>query len=227
MVTGVLLQAKQLCKTFGEGDYWLNALSGVDLTLMAGETLAIEGASGCGKTTLLNILGGLDAPSQGQVWFKGQRLDYTQQRLLTQYRREALGFVFQFYHLLPSLTALENVTLAAALNPHSLKPEDALQAVGLQARAQAFPAQLSGGEQQRVAIARAVVKRPCLLLCDEPTGALDTHNSQLIMDLLWRMNAEYQMALVVITHNPLVAEKAQRRLMLVDGRVHTKPPIGL
>ena len=183
------------------GEVDVRALDGVDFTLHAGELLVLLGASGSGKSTLLNILGGLDVPTSGRVIFAGQDLTDADEDELTQYRRHNVGFVFQFYNLIPSLTARENVALVTDIADDPLAPEDALALVGLGDRMDHFPAQLSGGEQQRVAIARAVAKRPPILLCDEPTGALDFRTGILVLDVIERVNRELGTATAVITHN--------------------------
>ncbi len=201
------------------GEVDVHALDGVDFTLRAGELLVLLGVSGSGKSTLLNILGGLDVASSGQVFFEGRDLTAADEDELTQYRRHSVGFVFQFYNLIPSLTARENVALVTDIADDPLEPEEALALVGLGDRLDHFPAQLSGGEQQRVAIARAVAKRPPILLCDEPTGALDFRTGILVLELIERINRELGTATALITHNAPIAEIADRVVTLADGRV--------
>jgi len=204
------------------GDVDVRALDGVDFELRAGELLVLLGASGSGKSTLLNILGGLDVASSGTVLFEGRDLTDADDDELTQYRRHNVGFVFQFYNLIPSLTARENVALVTDISDDPLAPEEALRLVGLGDRLDHFPAQLSGGEQQRVAIARAVAKRPPVLLCDEPTGALDFRTGILVLDVIERINRELGTATAVITHNAPIAEIADRVVTLADGRVQSE-----
>jgi len=201
------------------GEVDVRALDGVDFVLHAGELLVLLGASGSGKSTLLNILGGLDVPTAGQVTFEDHELTDASDDELTRYRREHVGFVFQFYNLIPSLTARENVALVTDIAADPLEPEEALALVGLGDRLDHFPAQLSGGEQQRVAIARAVAKRPPLLLCDEPTGALDFRTGILVLDVIARINRELGTATAIITHNAPIAEIADRVVTLADGRI--------
>lgn len=211
--------ARGLTKTYQMGSVEVHALRGVDLELFAGELLVLLGPSGSGKSTLLNILGGLDVPSAGEVWFRGHQLTESDDTRLTDYRRNHVGFVFQFYNLIPSLTALENVALVADLADNPLAPEEALGLVGLTDRMGHFPAQLSGGEQQRVAVARAVVKRPDVLLCDEPTGALDYRTGVVVLEVIERVNREMGTTTAVITHNVSIAAMADRVVTLSDGRV--------
>jgi len=201
------------------GDVDVRALDGVDFALRGGELLVLLGVSGSGKSTLLNILGGLDVPTEGRVWFRDVELSDADEDALTDYRRHHVGFVFQFYNLIPSLTARENVALVTDIADDPLDPEEALELVGLGERLDHFPSQLSGGEQQRVAIARAVAKRPSILLCDEPTGALDFRTGILVLEVLERVNAELHTATAVITHNAPIAELADRVVTLADGRV--------
>ncbi len=221
----VLFHARGLRKVYGSGDIEVVALRDVDLDLFSGELVVILGPSGSGKSTLLNILGGLDVPSDGSVTFRDHVLTGASEKALTQYRREHVGFVFQFYNLIPSLTALENVQLVTELartDPHHRDVEDpaeALRLVGLGERLDFFPAQLSGGEQQRVAIARAVAKRPDVLLCDEPTGALDFETGKLVLEALRRANRELGTTTVVITHNVGIAAMADRVLRMRSGRI--------
>ena len=201
------------------GEVDVRALDGVDFELRARELLVLLGPSGSGKSTLLNILGGLDVASEGQVFFRDQELSLAGEDELTDYRRHHVGFVFQFYNLIPSLTARENVQLVTDIADDPLEPEEALELVGLGERMDHFPAQLSGGEQQRVAIARAIAKRPSLLLCDEPTGALDFRTGILVLEVIERVNRELGAATAVITHNAPIADIADRVVSLADGRV--------
>jgi putative ABC transport system ATP-binding protein len=215
-----VLQARQLSKLYRSGEVEVHALRGVDLTLTSGELIVLLGASGSGKSTLLNILGGLDTPTSGEVTFREQRLTALDDAGLTRYRREHVGFVFQFYNLIPSLTALENVALVTEIARDPMPPEEALGLVGLSARVNHFPAQLSGGEQQRVAIARAIAKRPDLLLCDEPTGALDSPTAVLVLEAIERIHAELGTTTALITHNSVIADMASRVLYMRDGQIH-------
>jgi putative ABC transport system ATP-binding protein len=225
MEASLLFRARGLSKVYGAGTAEVVALRSVDLDLMAGEFVVILGPSGSGKSTLLNILGGLDAPTTGDVRFRDHVLTGASEEALTQYRREHVGFVFQFYNLIPGLTALENVQLVTDLtrgDPHGRGAEDpaaALRLVGLGDRLDFFPGQLSGGEQQRVAIARAVAKRPDVLLCDEPTGALDFETGKLVLDALRRANRELGTTTVVITHNMGIAAMADRVLRMRSGEI--------
>jgi putative ABC transport system ATP-binding protein len=197
----------------------VHALRGVDLELFAGEFVVLLGPSGSGKSTLLNILGGLDVPSAGTVFYKGQQLTEFDDAGLTRYRRENVGFVFQFYNLIPSLTARENVALVTDIASNPMNLSDALAMVNLIERQDHFPAQLSGGEQQRVAIARAVAKNPTVLLCDEPTGALDVHTGVLVLEAISRINRELGTTTAVITHNAVIAEMADRVISISDGKI--------
>ena len=215
----VVFRARGLAKVYGEGPAAVHALRGVDLELRRGEFVVLLGPSGSGKSTLLNILGGLDAPTSGEVWYLGHRLDGADEAALTRFRREHVGFVFQFYNLIPSLTALENVALVTEIAAAPMAPEDALQRVGLAERVHHFPAQLSGGEQQRVAIARAIAKRPDVLLCDEPTGALDSATGRRVLEALEAVNRELGTSTIVITHNADIARMGHRVLHLGDGRI--------
>ena len=218
----VVLSCFDLRKIYRMGEVDVRALDGVDFELHAGELLVLLGASGSGKSTLLNILGGLDVPTEGQVYFEDTELTDADEEALTQYRRKNVGFVFQFYNLIPSLTARENVALVTDIADDPLEPEEALALVGLGDRLDHFPAQLSGGEQQRVAIARAVAKRPSILLCDEPTGALDFRTGIVVLDVIERVNRELGTATAVITHNAPIAEMADRVVTLADGRVQSE-----
>jgi putative ABC transport system ATP-binding protein len=214
-----VFQVRGVTKTYRMGEVEVPALCAVDLDLYAGELAVILGASGSGKSTLLNVLGGLDIPTSGTVRYLDHDLAGAGDGELTRYRREHVGFVFQFYNLLPVLTALENVGLVADLAPNPLRPEEALEVVGLAHRLDHFPSQLSGGEQQRVAIARAIAKRPDVLLCDEPTGALDVHTGIAVLEVLDRVNRELGTTTVLITHNAVIAEVADRVLTVADGRI--------
>ena len=208
-----------ITKIYRMGEVEVPALCGVDLDLYPGEFVVLLGPSGSGKSTLLNILGGLDVPSSGEVFYRDHNLTTADTEELTRYRREHVGFVFQFYNLIPSLTALENTALVTEIAENPMDPEECLRMVGLGDRLQHFPAQLSGGEQQRVAIARAVVKRPEVLLCDEPTGALDYATGKLVLDVLERVNRELHTITVVITHNAAIAAMADRVIRISSGRI--------
>jgi putative ABC transport system ATP-binding protein len=208
-----------LTKIYRTGEVEVRALRGVDLDLYEGEVTALLGPSGSGKSTFLNIIGGLDQPTSGKVWFRDHDLTSFGEAELTAYRRDHVGFVFQFYNLIPSLTARENVALVTEIAAHPMKPEDALALVGLEARMDHFPAQLSGGEQQRVAIARAIAKQPDVLLCDEPTGALDSKTGVVVLEALERVNAELNTTTALITHNAGIAEMAHRIIRFADGTV--------
>ena len=214
-----VFEARGLFKVYGDGDVQVFALRDVDLELYEREFVVLLGPSGSGKSTLLNILGGLDVPTRGTVRFRHRDLTTAGDAGLTRYRREHVGFVFQFYNLIPSLTARENVMLVAEIAKDPMRAEEALELVGLGKRMDHFPAQLSGGEQQRVAIARAIVKRPDVLLCDEPTGALDVHTGILVLEAIERVNHELGTATAVITHNAVIADMADRVLSMRDGRI--------
>jgi putative ABC transport system ATP-binding protein len=201
------------------GEVEVHALRGIDLLLYAGELVVLLGPSGSGKSTLLNILGGLDVPSSGHVWYHGEDLTRASDAELTAFRREHVGFVFQFYNLIPSLTARENVAIVTEIAPQPMAPEEALALVGLTERLDHFPAQLSGGEQQRVAIARAIAKRPVVMLCDEPTGALDSATGIRVLDALEQVNSRMGTSTVIITHNADIARMAHRVLYMADGRI--------
>jgi putative ABC transport system ATP-binding protein len=215
----LIFRAEGLTKIYRMGEVEVHALRGVDLVLHAGEFVVLLGPSGSGKSTLLNILGGLDVPTAGHVWYHGEDLTRANDAQLTQFRREHVGFVFQFYNLIPSLTAQENVAIVTEIAPNPMRPEDALARVGLTERLDHFPAQLSGGEQQRVAIARAIAKRPVVMLCDEPTGALDSATGVRVLEALERVNQEMGTTTVVITHNVDIARMAHRVLFMADGRI--------
>lgn len=212
-----IFEARGLRKVYHTGDLDVVALQGVDLDFHAGELVVLLGASGSGKSTLLNVLGGLDIPTAGTLRYKGWDLSGGGERTLTMFRRNCVGFVFQFYNLIPSLTARENVALITEIAPDPMKPEDALDRVGLSHRLDHFPSQLSGGEQQRVAIARAIAKKPEVLLCDEPTGALDVTTGITVLEAIERINRELGTLTVVITHNAAMAAMADRVLHLSDG----------
>jgi putative ABC transport system ATP-binding protein len=223
--------ARGITKIYRMGEVTVEALRGIDFDLFPGEFVVLLGPSGSGKSTLLNILGGLDVPTSGDVVYKDRSLTTADEAALTAYRRTHVGFVFQFYNLIPSLTTRENVALVTELVERPMTPEDALVMVGLDHRLDHFPSQLSGGEQQRVAIARAIAKRPDVLLCDEPTGALDITTGIVVLEALQRVNRELGTATVVITHNAAIASMADRVVRLFDGRVagvernRTKVPV--
>lgn len=217
--SAIALEARDLTKIYRMGTVEVRALRGVDVELREGELVVLLGPSGSGKSTLLNILGGLDTPSSGAVIFRGRELALDSERALNLYRRNHVGFVFQFYNLIPSLTARENVSLVTEIARDPMPPPEALAMVGLAERMDHFPAQLSGGEQQRVAIARAIAKRPDLLLCDEPTGALDSKTGILVLDAILRINRELGTTTALITHNAVIAEIAHRVLYFADGRI--------
>jgi putative ABC transport system ATP-binding protein len=213
--------ARGLSKVYGSGDAQVRALVDVDLEIRRGEFVVLLGPSGSGKSTLLNILGGLDVPSGGQVRFADHDLTGAGEAELTRYRREHVGFVFQFYNLIPSLTVRENVALVTDIAEHPMAIDEALAWVGLAERRDHFPSQLSGGEQQRVAIARAIVKQPEVLLCDEPTGALDYVTGKRVLEVIAKINAELGTTAVVITHNAAIAGMADRVIRLGDGRIQS------
>ncbi|MCB1208259.1 MAG: ABC transporter ATP-binding protein [Verrucomicrobiales bacterium] len=215
----LVFEAHDLRKVYRTGEVEVVALNGVDVGFYKGELVVLLGPSGSGKSTLLNILGGLDLPSSGTLQYRGWDLTQADERVLTQFRRNCVGFVFQFYNLIPSLTARENVALITEVAPDPMKPEEALELVGLGARMDHFPSQLSGGEQQRVAIARAIAKRPEVLLCDEPTGALDVNTGITVLEAVERINREVGTLTVIITHNAAMAEMADRVLHLSDGQI--------
>lgn len=215
-----VFRVRALTKVYGAGTAEVRALAGVDLDLFAGELVVLLGPSGSGKTTLLNTLGGLDVPTSGELRYRELNLAGASEDQLTRYRRDSVGFIFQFYNLIPSLTARENVALITEIAHDPMPPEDALELVHLGARLDHFPAQLSGGEQQRVAIARAIAKRPAVLLCDEPTGALDVRTGIVVLDAIERANRELGTLTVIITHNAVMADMADRVIHFSDGRVH-------
>jgi putative ABC transport system ATP-binding protein len=212
-------RSENLTKVYGSGHGAVQALRGVDLELPERELVVLLGASGSGKSTLLNILGGLDRPTDGRLWFRGDELTGASQKTLTRYRRKHVGFVFQFYNLMASLTARENVALVTEIADNPLPPEEALTIVGLGERLDHFPSQLSGGEQQRVAIARAIAKQPSVLLCDEPTGALDSATGVRVLEALRDVNEKMRATTLLITHNATVADMADRVITFSDGRI--------
>ena len=214
-----VFRARGLTKTYRTGDVEVHALRDVDLDVGRGEFIVLLGPSGSGKSTLLNILGGLDVPTSGEVSFAEHRLSGASEAELTAYRREHVGFVFQFYNLIPSLTVRENVALVTDIAEHPMPADEAIDLVGLTPRRDHFPAQLSGGEQQRVAIARAIAKRPDVLLCDEPTGALDSATGVQVLRALEHINRSTGALTVVITHNAVIADMADRVIQLSDGRI--------
>jgi putative ABC transport system ATP-binding protein len=230
----VVFEVKGLTKVYGMGQVQVHALRGVDLALFEGELVVLLGPSGSGKSTLLNILGGLDTASGGSVTYRGKDLTHATEKELTEYRRLYVGFVFQFYNLIPSLTAIENVAAVTEISAHPMKPEDALTRVGLAERFNHFPAQLSGGEQQRVAIARAVSKNPEVLLCDEPTGALDSATGIIVLEAIHRINHELGTTTAIITHNADIARIADRVIYInnglithIDANTHKEEPTEL
>jgi putative ABC transport system ATP-binding protein len=214
-----VFRTRDVRKVYVTGEVEVHALRSIDLDVRAGELLVMLGASGSGKSTLLNILGGLDVPTDGRVLFRGRDLSRADDSARTRFRRESVGFVFQFYNLIPSLTARENVALVTDIARDPLRAEDALERVGLRERLDHFPAQLSGGEQQRVAIARAIAKRPDVLLCDEPTGALDYETGKLVLNALARVNEELGTTIIVITHNAAIADMGDRVIRLSSGHI--------
>ena len=214
-----VFEARGLRKVYHTGEVDVVALHGVDVQFHEGELVVLLGASGSGKSTLLNILGGLDVPTSGELIYKGWPLTDANESVLTQFRRNCVGFVFQFYNLIPSLTARENVALITSIAPDPMKPEEALEMVDLADRMDHFPSQLSGGEQQRVAIARAIAKKPEVLLCDEPTGALDITTGITVLEAVERINRELGTLTVIITHNASMAQMADRVLHLSDGQI--------
>ena len=214
-----VFQTRGLTKIYGSGDIEVRALDGVDVSMFPGEMIVLLGPSGSGKSTFLNILGGLDTPTSGSVQFKDIELGDCSERQLTRYRRDHVGFVFQFYNLIPSLNALENVALVTEVARDPMRPDEALALVDLSDRATHFPAQLSGGEQQRVAIARAIAKQPEVLLCDEPTGALDSKTGIVVLNALQRVNEDLGTTTVIITHNAGIQKLAHRVIFFKDGKV--------
>ena len=215
----MVLAARGLTKIYLSGQVSVQALRGLDLEISAGEVVVLLGPSGSGKSTLLNIIGGLDHATSGKAYFKDLELTRLDDRGLTAYRRKHIGFVFQFYNLMPSLTAYENVALVTEIADRPMRPDEALELVGLEPRMNHFPAQLSGGEQQRVAIARAIAKRPEVLLCDEPTGALDSETGIVVISALLAINAELGATTLIVTHNAAIQDVAHRVLHFADGRI--------
>jgi putative ABC transport system ATP-binding protein len=215
----VLMTLENVHRTFQVGEIDVHVLRGVDLDIYAGELLIIQGESGSGKSTLLNMIGGIDQPSQGKISFEGQDISKLGDRRLTRFRRDQVGFVFQFYNLVPTLSALENVAMATEIAENPMDPAEALELVGLAGRMNHFPAQLSGGEQQRVAMARAMAKHPKLMLCDEPTGALDHENTIMILELLQKINHETGTTMVMITHANATTRMANRIAVIADGKI--------
>jgi putative ABC transport system ATP-binding protein len=213
--------ASKLSKTYGAGPAAVHALRNVDLDVAPGELIVLLGPSGSGKSTLLNIFGGLDHATSGEVWFHQTPLTAMDERALTDYRRRHVGFIFQFYNLIPSLTARENVDLVREIADDPLSAEEALELVGLADRMDHFPAQLSGGEQQRVAVARAIAKRPAILLCDEPTGALDLKTGVRVLEALVEINKRYRSTTLIVTHNADVARLGERVIHFADGSIRT------
>jgi putative ABC transport system ATP-binding protein len=215
----ILFAAKALTKVYTSGEVRVQALRGLDLEIEAGEVVVLLGPSGSGKSTLLNIMGGLDHATSGTLFFRDLELTNLDDRGLTTYRREHVGFVFQFYNLIPSLTAYENVALVTEISEQPMPPAEALALVGLEERMDHFPSQLSGGEQQRVAIARAIAKRPEVLLCDEPTGALDSKTGIRVIEALLSVNAQLGTTTLIITHNTSIQDVAHRVLFFADGQI--------
>lgn len=214
-----ILSARKISKTYPMGEVQVHALREVDMDLYPGEFVVLLGHSGSGKSTLLNILGGLDRPSSGEIFFQDQRIDLLSDQEMTLFRREHIGFIFQMYHLIPRLNAIENVQLVTEISKNPMPAEEALQRVGLEHRMSHFPSQMSGGEQQRIAIARAIAKQPQLLFCDEPTGALDLHTGILVLDAIHQINTSLGTTTVVITHNAAIAGMADRVILLADGQI--------
>ena len=214
-----LFRARDLTKVYATGEVEVRALDGVSLDLYAGELIVLLGASGSGKSTLLNILGGLDVPTSGTLTYRGEDLTAADEQHLTEFRRDSVGFIFQFYNLIPSLTARENIALITDISRDPMDPQDALDLVDLSDRGDHFPSQMSGGQQQRVAIARAIAKRPEVLLCDEPTGALDVKTGITVLEAIEQVNREIGTLTIVITHNAAIADMADRVIHLSDGHI--------
>ena len=215
----ILLELREIHRTFPMGDVDVNALSEITLEVRRGELLAVVGPSGSGKSTILNLIGGLDQPTSGTIWYDGWELSACGRAELTAYRRDEVGFIFQFYNLVPNLTARENILVSTEISSHPLDVDEVLQLVGLSDRVHHFPSQLSGGEQQRVAIARAIAKNPQLLLCDEPTGSLDFRTGQRVLQLLIDLKQKLNKTIVVITHNSALAQVADRVVYLRSGKI--------
>ncbi|MDO4711149.1 MAG: ABC transporter ATP-binding protein [Peptostreptococcaceae bacterium] len=216
-----LIKATNLKKIYYRGDIQIPALDGVDFEIFEGEFIVILGPSGSGKSTLLNIIGGMDAPTEGEMEYLGKPFVIKDKRSLTSFRRDAVGFVFQSYNLMPNLTALENVELAKEISRSTMDPMTMLKAVGIDDRSDHFPSQLSGGQQQRVAIARALAKDPKILLCDEPTGALDSTSGKEVLSILYDFCLNYKKTVILITHNSEIAKIADRVIYIKDGKIHT------
>lgn len=216
-----LIKATNLKKIYYMGDIQIPALDGVDFEIFEGEFIVILGPSGSGKSTLLNIIGGMDAPTEGEMEYLGKPFVIKDKRSLTSFRRDAVGFVFQSYNLMPNLTALENVELAKEISRSTMDPMTMLKAVGIDDRSDHFPSQLSGGQQQRVAIARALAKDPKILLCDEPTGALDSTSGKEVLSILYDFCLNYKKTVILITHNSEIAKIADRVIYIKDGKIHT------
>jgi len=212
---------KNVVKEYRMGEVTVKAANGMSFAIAAGEFVVVIGPSGSGKSTVLNIIGGMDRPTAGEVWVEGENIAEFSDSKLTEYRRKKIGFVFQFYNLMPNLTALENVELVTQVSEHPLAARDVLRDVGLGDRLNSFPAQLSGGEQQRVAIARALVKNPLLLLCDEPTGALDYQTGKAILKLLYGVNRRLGKTVVIITHNAAIAAMADKIIKVKSGKIES------
>lgn len=221
----VILTMKDVDKAYVMGDVEVPVLHGIDLAIKAGQISVIVGPSGSGKSTLLNMIGGIDRPSSGSIHFRDEDISHYNERQLTEYRRKRIGFVFQFYNLVSTLTALENVQVSTEIMERPMDPREALELVGLGHRLDHFPSQLSGGEQQRVAIARAVAKRPDILLCDEPTGALDLATGRKVLRALVELNASQQMTILIITHNVAIAGIAHRLIRLGSGVISENEPV--
>jgi putative ABC transport system ATP-binding protein len=215
----IIFSAKALTKVYASGEVKVHALRGLDLEIRAGEVIVLLGPSGSGKSTLLNIMGGLDHASSGRLFFKGDELTALDDRGLTDYRKRHVGFVFQFYNLVPSLTAYENVALVTEISEKPMRPDEALALVGLESRMDHFPSELSGGEQQRVAIARAVAKRPEVLLCDEPTGALDSKTGIRVIEVLTDINTQLGTTTLIVSHNAVIQDVAHRVFSFADGQI--------
>lgn len=216
---GLLLRAKNLRKVYQMGEVTVEALKDASFEIYEGEFVVVLGPSGSGKSTMLNLIGGMDTITSGELYYKDQRLHGASDRELTLYRRNSVGFVFQFYNLMPNLTAYENVKLSVEIAQNPLKVEDVLKEVGLEDRAHHFPSQMSGGQQQRVSLARAIAKNPEILLCDEPTGALDITTGLQVLKLLRKFNEEYKKTVIIITHNGEIAKMADRIFYIKDGRL--------